>query len=241
MQGLELRDLDFEQVPYVREKTFRSVALGDDMERYALDIETAAEHAERHGASYERILNQSCEDILKADFGDRYLEVINSENTGETTIRLGGESEKHLDTIWDRVIDKLLAREQAVYQAATNYVHRVLPSDEDELEILEDEVEWSGGDIATIVDAYYNDPEEMRPTDLVMQYSWMFELKPHQAVDDNLHDMEREMPLGRAEGDLVERDMFWLKKYLGETIELALRTYTESDNGDGLRNFWLDS
>ena len=83
---------------------------------------TMDEHASRHG-DVARIFNQSGEDVLKADLGDKGLE-FRQLDTGAVTVTFGTEGD-YAPLLYDRIIGKLKNREDMARASANELVDEI--------------------------------------------------------------------------------------------------------------------
>jgi len=244
MEGFELRDLDVEEIarnPVIESYEPREYAIEKG---YALPIDTVSEHVSRHDGNTERILNEDYRDGIKAelDDGDWYLEVWNNYD-GDTDVVFGSPGRKGAETVYHQRIGKLVSREKGI-DLATRMLLGTLEKRADggsELEVLADQLEDMGENTHSIASSYV-EGEINRPYDVLIPFTYFFELKPHQKATDSFHQLEREIPFGAAEtGKEKMRNRFWLEKYLGRGIKSGLERFSTPDleTDQKLRSYWL--
>lgn len=216
----------------------------------ALTEEALLDHFWRNDyKDIERELNSSIK-TTKAKSGHKKLR-LDRDPSSEVEVTFWMEvpeeinnQEDYAEKVFESIIDELIARDQGVYEASTNFTHRILPeiSDErgiDELEVLYNEMDKLGGSIERINRAYHEGG--LRPSRLIMPYAWTFEA--HLAESDmDKGEIDGFMPLGRTNEDEMVRNRGFFRRYLGNVIEIALEEYggTETEYEEELRQIWLD-
>lgn len=230
----ELRDED---------PSTRRSSIGDELDPEKgkdLSLEAFLEHADRHDMDIAKELNDDAyEGHIRVRDGDTYIVVSKrkknpkKEGDGIVEIKLGSDeiSENELEAVKQREIDKLVSREEKVSKAAEMFMGNPVDdiADGDYSNIVE-EFERIGGSIRQIAENYYDQDDPADISYVLLPFSYFFELKPYQEVEDDFHyTLDGEVPLGDSYGDQkkLKRNKFWLKKYLNEVVDRSIEEYSE--------------
>lgn len=232
-------EFDEEEGTYRRE--FPGVEAGDTQN--VLDFEVLKEHAERRGQEFTPLPNSNSKNAV-IDKSGVEAEVENYSN-GKSVLKLDFDEttssvEGSMRGWVDQWLGEIIRREQKVYQAATRYVHDILPDKAEEKgleesEVLEKELEFSGENLTGFHEAY----REGWPHDLAVNYAMEFELWPFQDAEMDRSDLPGRMPITDEleDPDKKARNDLYQRKYLEAVVKEASEEY---DLSDDLRESWLE-
>lgn len=211
--------------------------------RNVLDFSTLWEHAKRHG--YEAIPYPNG-DSKNLELKNSKMDIeIQNFSDGRTALSIDFDEdidniEAYMRNSVDGWLGEIIRREQKAYQAATNYVHNVIPRKAEERgltekELLSNQLRVSRGNLAQFHENYRRGP----PNDLGMSYAAQFELLPFQESEMDRSELKGRMPAADEVEDpeLRSRNDLYQRMFLEAVVEEAIGQY---DLGDDFRESWLE-
>ncbi|MFB6115351.1 MAG: hypothetical protein ABEK04_03585, partial [Candidatus Nanohalobium sp.] len=164
-----------------------------------LDFQVLKEHAERRNQEFTPLPNSNSKNAV-IDKSGVTAEVENY-SSGKSVLELDFDEDNNsvegsMKSWVDQWLGEIIRREQKAYQAATRYVHDILPDKAeekglDESDVLEKELEFSGESLTGFHEAY----REGWPHDLAVNYAMEFELWPFQDAEMDRSDLPGRMPI----------------------------------------------